>query len=184
MEDLADNIKKGGTSVSIYGIIAIVLGMCCMLAPGLTGLSVALLVGMFVLIGGIVRLVWAFKAGSLGRGILTFVIGALTVICGLMLVTDPLLASGFLTVMLAIYLLADGIAEISAGIGLRPQAGSGWMIFGGILSILLGFMIWMQYPLSGAWAVGVLLGIKLFSVGLIMVTGGSAVRDLVTREQA
>ena len=127
-----------------------------------------------MLFGGAVRIVWAFRAGGLGRGILSVIIGALTMIAGLMLVTDPLLASGFLTIMLAFYLILDGIAEISAGNQRRPLPGSGWLIFGGVLSILLGAMIWAQFPLSGAFAIGTLLGIKLFMVGLIMVTGGSA----------
>jgi len=38
-------------------------------------------------------------------------------------------------------------------------------------------MIWAQFPLAGAWAIGVLLGIKLFFIGLIMLMGGSAVRE-------
>jgi uncharacterized membrane protein HdeD (DUF308 family) len=37
-------------------------------------------------------------------------------------------------------------------------------------------MVWSQFPLSGTLAIGVLLGIKLFFVGIIMVTGGSAIR--------
>lgn len=169
--------KQAGISVSVLGAIAIFFGILCMLAPGLTGISIALIVGFFVLAGGFARIFWAFKAGSLGKGLLTFVLGVLTVICGLMLVTDPVLASGFLTIMLAFYLFVDGIAEIVAGNQRRPQPGSGWMIFGGVLSLLLGAMIWSQYPLSGAWAIGILLGIKLFSVGLIMITGGAVIRS-------
>lgn len=177
MNEFSKAMKQGGTSMSVFGVIAIILGILCMLAPGLTGLSIAVFVGMMVLIGGVVRVLWAFRAGSFGRGLLSFAIGALTVICGLMLVTDPLLASGFLTVMLAIYFIVDGIVEIAAGSQARPAPGSGWLIFGGILSLLLGIMIWAQFPLSGAWAIGVLLGIKLFLVGLIMVTGGAAVKE-------
>ena len=64
---------------------------------------------------------------------------------------------------------------------MRPAAGSGWLIFGGVISILLGILIWKQYPLSGVWAIGILFGIKLFLVGLIMVTGGSVIRQ-ITRE--
>lgn len=58
------------------------------------------------------------------------------------------------------------------------RIGSGWLVFGGIVSIILGVLIWAQYPLSGAWAMGILLGIKLFFVGLAMLAGGSAVRSL------
>ena len=177
MNETMDNARKGGNAMSIFGVILIILGILSMLAPGLTGISVAVFVGFLVLFGGAVRIFWAFRAGSLGRGVFTFIIGAFTLIAGLMLVTDPLLASGFLTVMLAAYLIVDGVAEISAGNQRRPEPGSGWLIFGGATSILLGVMIWAQYPLSGAFAIGILLGIKLFMVGLIMVTGGSALKE-------
>ena len=47
-----------------------------------------------------------------------------------------------------------------------------------MVSILFGMIIWGLFPLSGLWAIDILLGIKLFFVGLIMVTGGSAVRAM------
>lgn len=179
MNELENTVKAGGRNMTIFGVIAMILGFLAMMAPGLAGLSVAMTVGVLVILGGIVRMIWAFQAGSLGRGLLMFVIGALTLLCGIALVARPLFAAGFLTILLTIYFVIDGIFELIAGIRSQPLPGSGWMIFGGIVSILLGIMIWRQYPLSGPWAVGILLGIKLFFIGLIMVTGGSVVRSAV-----
>ena len=176
MNELKEAAKEGGKNMTVFGIIAIILGIFAMLAPGLTGISVAILVGVIVLVAGIVRIIWAFQAGSLGKGLLMFVIGGLTLLCGIALLANPLFASGVLTVMLAVYFILDGIFEIVASVQLHPRAGWGWMLFGGIVSIWLGIMIWRQFPLSGVWAIGILLGIKLFFVGLIMVTGGSVVR--------
>jgi uncharacterized membrane protein HdeD (DUF308 family) len=176
MEEFREAAKAGGKDMTIFGVIAIILGMLAMLAPGLTGISIAILVGVIVLAGGIVRIIWAFQAASFGKGLLMLLIGGLTLLCGIALIVNPLFASGVLTIMLAVYFIIDGICEITAGSRLRPAPGWGWMLFGGIVSILLGMMIWAQFPLSGAWAIGILLGIKLFFVGLIMVTGGSAVR--------
>jgi uncharacterized membrane protein HdeD (DUF308 family) len=130
-------------------------------------------------VSGIGRMRWAFQFGSLGRGLWMFVIGVLTLLCGIALLAHPLFASGVLTILLAVYFVADGISEIAAGFG-RMGDGGGWLLFGGIVSILLGAMIWAQYPLSGAWAMGTLLGIKLFFVGLTMIAGGSAVRAMAT----
>jgi len=178
MNELSDAAKTGGKNMTIFGAIAIILGILAMLAPGLTGLSIAMVVGVLVVIGGIVRMIWAFQTGSLGRGLLMFAIGALTLLCGIALVANPLFAAGFLTILLAIYFVVDGIFEIVAGFQTHPAPGSGWMLFGGIVSVLLGIMIWRQFPLAGAWAIGILLGIKLFFVGLMMITGGSAVRSL------
>ena len=178
MNESTEAAKAGGKNMTVFGVIAIILGMLAMLAPGLTGISVAILVGVIVLVGGIVRIIWAFQAGSLGKGLLMFAIGGLTLLCGIALVANPLFASGVLTIMLAVYFILDGICEIAAGNRLRPAAGWGWMLFGGIVSIVLGIIIWRQFPLSGVWAIGILLGIKLFFVGLIMVMGGSAVRAM------
>ncbi len=179
MNNLTDAAKAGGKRMTAFGVIAIILGMLAMLAPGLTGVSIAMLLGGLVVVSGIVRMMWAFQSGSLGRGLWMFVIGVLTLLCGIALLANPLFASGVLTILLAAYFLVDGICEIAAGFG-RMGEGGGWLLLGGIVSVMLGAMIWAQYPLSGAWAMGTLLGIKLFFVGLTMITGGSAVRSMAT----
>ncbi len=176
-----DGVKAGGNRMRVFGIIAIILGILCLLAPGLTGISALTIMGLLVLAAGIVRMIWAFQAGSFGKGLLMFAIGGLTLLCGIALVANPLFVSGILTVMLAVYFIFDGISEIVGWIRLRPRSGWGWMLFGGIVSVLLGIMIWAQFPLSGVWAMGILLGVKLFFVGLIMVMGGSAVRSMANR---
>ena len=178
MNEFADAAKAGGKKMTIYGVIAIILGILAMMAPVLTGMWVIILVGVFVLIGGIVRIIWALQAGSLGKGLPMFAIGGLTLLCGIVLLAHPLFASGVLTVLLALYFVLDGISEIVASVRLRPGSGWGWMLFGGIVSFWLGIIIWRQFPLSGVWAIGILLGIKLFFVGLIMLKGGSAVRSM------
>jgi uncharacterized membrane protein HdeD (DUF308 family) len=178
MNQFADAAKAGGKKMTFLGVIAIILGMLAMLMPGLTGISIVFLLGVLVFVGGIVRIIWAFQAGSLGKGLLMFAIGGLTLLCGIALLANPLFGSAVLTIMLSLYFILDGISEVVAGIKLRPGSGWGWMLFGGIVSIWLGIMIWGQFPLSGVWAIGILLGIKLFFVGLIMVMGGSAVRSM------
>ena len=178
MTEITNAAKAGGKKMTTLGIIAIILGILCLLAPGLTGISALTIVGFIVLAAGIVRVIWAFQTASFGKGLLMFAIGGLTLLCGIVLIANPLFASGVLTVLLAVYFIFDGISEIVGGIRQRPGSGWGWMLFGGIVSILLGIMIWRQFPLSGVWAIGILLGIKLLFVGLIMVMGGSAVRSM------
>jgi uncharacterized membrane protein HdeD (DUF308 family) len=116
---------------------------------------------------------WALQASTFSKGLLTFALGSLTLICGIVLLANPVIGAGVLTIALGTYFVLDGLVELAAGITLK---GGVWLIFGGCVSVLLGGMIWAQYPLSGAWAMGTLLGIKLFMVGLIMINGGSAVR--------
>ena len=177
MNEFAGVAKAGGNRMTLFGVIAIILGILAMMAPVLTGMWVIILVGVLVLIGGIVRIIWALQAGSLGKGLPMFAIGGLTLLCGIVLLARPLFASGVLTILLALYFVLDGISEIVASVRLRPGSGWGWMLFGGIVSFWLGIIIWRQFPLSGVWAIGILLGIKLFFVGLIMLMGRSPVRS-------
>lgn len=172
MSTYTDEVVVASGNAKWFGIMTIVLGLLAIAAPLVAGAWVALVVGFLVLGGGVARMLWAFQAISFGRGLLGFFIGLLTLLCGIALVTDPLLASGALTMVLAFYFLIDGIFEIAAAFQIRPVSGWGSLFFGGVLSVILGVMIWQQFPLSGAWAIGILLGIKLLFVGIIMVNIG------------
>ncbi|MFI2810377.1 MULTISPECIES: HdeD family acid-resistance protein [Microbulbifer] len=165
-----------GKSMTLLGVITVILGILAILAPSFTGFSIALLIGGLVLVGGLFRMFWAFRAGSVGKGLLGFALGVLTVLAGIILLANPIILSGALTIMLALYFLADGVAELAAGFSAAGAGSRGWLIFGGAVSILLGIMLWAQFPFSGVWALGILFGIKLFFVGMIMIAGGRAVR--------
>jgi uncharacterized membrane protein HdeD (DUF308 family) len=61
---------------------------------------------------------------------------------------------------------------------MKPAKGWGWMLANAIVTLLLGAMIWGQWPMSGAWAVGVLFGVQLAMTGMALLTAGSAVRQV------
>jgi uncharacterized membrane protein HdeD (DUF308 family) len=178
MNETVDTLKRGGGRATGLGILTMILGVLAMLTPLWAGMSIALLVGILVLVAGITRLYWAFQASSLGRGILLFLIGALTVLCGIAMLANPIFAAGVLTIVLAIYLLLDGLAEIVMATAMRPLSGWGWMLFGGIISVILAIMIWRRFPLSGPWAIGLFLGIKLFVMGWLMIAVGSTAKQI------
>ncbi len=176
MNELAAALKSGGKKMTAFGVLAIILGLLTIAMPALAGTSVLIILGVLVLAAGIARIIWAFGSGTVGKGIVMFAIGLLTALCGVSLIANPLFASGLLSIFLAVYLVVDGLTEIVAGLKRKPGSGWGWLLVGGIVSILLGVMLWKQFPLSGIWAIGVLLGIKLCFIGLIMITAGTTVR--------
>lgn len=166
-----------GQEIKVMGIVAIVLGALAMLAPLFTGMAIVMLIGIAVLIGGIARMVWAFKAGSVGRGIFMFLIGVLTFLGGGIMLANPILGAGMLTILLAVYLVMDGFVEIAAGLSGAVEQGRGFLIFAGVVSLILGVLIWRQFPLSGPWALGIFLGIKLFMIGIAMLMVRRAVQE-------
>lgn len=111
-------------------------------------------------------------------GVLSLVLGLLTVVAGLLLIGHPLFHLGFLTLLLAGFFLAQGILEVVYAFQLRPEQGWGWTLFGGTVSVLLVLMIWRQWPLSGAWAIGTLVGIRLMFSGFAVLAIASAARAM------
>lgn len=165
---VAHAVKKDSTMLLALGVLTVILGFFAMMSPMMTGMTVAVMIGILLIIAGIARGIFAFKAQSWGKGILAFLLGLLTLIVGFYMVTRPGVAVASLTLFLAAYFIVDGIFEVIEAFQLKPIDGWGWMLFGGIVSVLLGFMIWRQWPISGAWAIGILVGIKLIFGGMAM----------------
>ncbi len=177
MSDIESEIKSGASSMKWMGVLTIIFGILAMMMPYVAGQSVLTLIGILVMAGGIMRMIWAFKAGSLGKGILVFVIGGLTLLAGFWILTEPFIAAGALTIVLSAYFFVDGFAEIMAAFSLSQ--GKGWLIFDGVVTVVLGALLFMGFPFSGPLAVGVLLGFKLLLAGITMLTLGSAAKKVV-----
>jgi len=172
-------LQEVGSSMKIMGVLTIIFGMLAMAMPWVAGQTIVWLIGVLVLAGGLTRMFWAFKAGSLGKGILVFLIGVLTLLAGFSVIAHPVFAAGVLTIVLAIYFFVDGFTEIMAAFALPAGVdGKGWLIFEGAVTILLGALIYSGFPIAGIVAIGVFLGIKLLFVGLTMLMVGKAAKAL------
>ena len=147
---------------------AVVLAL---VAPLAAGLSVAIAVGVLLLVSGVSRVFLAFKMGSFGHGLLMFVIGLMSALAGLYMVARPGMALATITIVLAAYFIVDGVFQIIWALRLRPIQGWGWTLFSGVVALALGIMIWRQFPVSGVWAVGTLAGIQ-------MIFGGSSIASV------
>jgi uncharacterized membrane protein HdeD (DUF308 family) len=108
---------------------------------------------------------YAFKAGSFGKGLMQFLFGGITVVCGIAMFMAPMTSMLTLTGVLMIYFLVDGIFTIVSGVQGRPAPGWGWVIISGVASIVLAVILWQKWPISGAYAIGLLVGIRLIFTG-------------------
>jgi len=172
-----EEIKKNSGLTIAIGVIVLLMGFFAMGSPLIAGLSVTLMVGVMLIIGGIAQLVFAIKSRS---GIFAIIIAVLMVIVGGYMISNPAAALASLTIFLAAYLIVSGIFEALLAFQVKPAKGWGWELFNGIISLLLGAMIWNQFPISGAWAIGILFGVKLLFSGWTLIMFGSAARGMAT----
>jgi len=183
-QDMLSTIKRhAGLGVAL-GIGIAIAGVLAILSPFIAGLSVTIAVGVLLIVSGVSRLFLAFKMGSFGRGLLMFALGALTLVAGGYLVARPGMGLQTLTLVLALYLFVDGVFEIIYAFRLRPIKGWGWTLFSGIAALVLGIMIWRQFPVSGVWAVGTIAGIHMIFAGSSIASLSRAARGAAKEVQA
>lgn len=176
----AKEVKESALLLIILGIGMVVLGFLAMGAPLVTGVAVGVLVGVLIIAGGLAQAVYAFKAKSWGSGVFGVVLGGLSVVCGILMLGHPLFGLAFLTLLLAAYFIMGGIFEIAFAFKLKPLHGWVWTLVSGIVSLLLGILIWREWPLSGVWAVGLLVGINICFSGWSLIALGTAARRVAS----
>ena len=166
--------KKVSTGIKIWGWIVMIMGILALASPFVSGVAVVYMVGAMLVIAGISRLIEAFQGGGFWEGLL----GVITAVAGVITIAHPLLGLATLTMVLIFYFMMLGISEIVGAFQIRPEQGWGFLLFSGIVSLVLSFMLWNQWPLAGTWAVGVLVGVQLIFSGMTMITLGSAVKRI------
>ena len=171
-----EEAKKNSGFLIFLGILTVIFGVVAVGSPLITGVAVSVFVGFLLLASGVAQIIHALKSKQWGTGFWGTIIGLLGVVAGLLMIFRPMVGLVTMTMLLAIYFLVDGISEIIAAFKIKPDQGWGWLLFNGIVAVLLGFMIWRQWPVSGAWAIGVLVGIHILITGWSMIILGTGAR--------
>jgi uncharacterized membrane protein HdeD (DUF308 family) len=173
-------VKRATTWYIVAAVLFIMLGMFSIIEPTVAALGVTLLVGWLLVFGGLAHFVGAFRGGGAKRVIFQVLTGIVYVIGGLYFVSHPLLGIGTLTLLLAAFILVGGVLEIVSFFRLRGEAKSGWILFNGVIELLLGGMIWFHWPSSSVWAIGILVGVTLVFTGMTRLMVGLAARKLMS----
>ena len=125
MNEIASEVRAASRRGTAFGILTVILGVLAMMAPMISGLAVATMVAFILIIAGVFRLIWAFGSHSFGRGVLTFVIGGLTLLAGILVLIRPMVGLMSLTLLLAAFFLVDGIFEIIGAFQIKAGRGLG-----------------------------------------------------------
>jgi len=171
-------LKAGGSWLTLFGILLVIFGFVSIAAPLITGVAVALTVGALVTVTGALQLMSAFRSHSWGKGALGVLMGVISLVAGVLMIAHPLAGLGFLTLLLVSYFLVAGAFEIAEAFSLRDAPGWGWRLASGAVSVVLALLIWQQWPVSGAWAVGLLVGIRILFCGWTTLMVGGAARGM------
>ncbi len=172
LEQNVDTARPGENwwMILLLGIAMVILGLVAIFTPLAMAVAISKLVGVVLLLAGIFQAVHAIRQhDAAGKVVLGLVVAAFYFIAGLILLAYPFAAVLTFTLFLAGFFVVAGVFKIIEAFEIRGMTGWGWVLASGILSFILGVLIWARWPSSAFWAIGLLVGIDLLFMGWAMI---------------
>jgi uncharacterized membrane protein HdeD (DUF308 family) len=171
-------LKVGGGRSIVWAVLLIALGFLAIALPFATSLGLVVIVAWLIIISGVVQLVHAFDSRGVGSTVWKVLVALLYVLFGLYLVTHPILGIAAFTLALAILFVIEGVSDVAAWFQNRGAPGARWILVSGLVTVVVGVMVWLQWPSSSLWVIGTLVGVSMIMTGTTRLMLALAARRL------
>ncbi len=163
----------------VRGILGIALSILAFTKPGATLAAIAIFIGAYFLVDGVVTLFHGFGSQPEGQSRWPRIIwGIISILAGIVILSQPLVSVISLTILVGAFAIVYGIMAIITGIRLRKEiSDEWWLIIGGIAGIIFGFLIFSNV-LAGALSIAMLIGIWALITGITFIILAFKVKGL------
>lgn len=169
--EVRDRGRTGGSGTEIVvGVLLVILGLIAIARPLYATIASTVVFGWLFIFAGIAQIVYAFGSKGAGQVIWKVLLGILYLGAGIIVLSNVLGGAIALTLILGITIFAQGVLQTILAFQIRPARSWGWVLFGGILAIILGILLWSQWPFNAPWLIGTWVGIVLLFDGIRMIT--------------
>lgn len=161
----------------LLGVVMVVVGTAALILTPAATLGTVLVLGWLLVLSGIIECVLAFRVRRWSGFLLHLLGGILGILVGLLIVTHPIAGALAWTLLLASFFTVIGIFRLIAAFTLKFP-GWGWAVFDGAITFVLGMLLWMEWPSSGLWFLGLAVGVSLILRGWSHVMFALAIRQI------
>ena len=170
MFTFAQPLSRG--HAALRGLLAVVLGILCLAWPGISiGVAVALFT-IYCFADAITQLVNLFRADDgVGQRMLMILLALIDVAAGIVAIAYPGITAGALVIVIGVWAIVAGAMQLGGAWQTRG-AGSGWLTFNGILSVIAGVLL-VVWPDIGAVTLALVFGIYLLIYGVTLLVSAS-----------
>jgi uncharacterized membrane protein HdeD (DUF308 family) len=179
MPAIRGEVRQSATWSIVLSVLMIISGVLAVAIPPVAGLTVTVMFGWLLIVTGALHLGFAWRGHGAAAVIGELAIAVLYGAIGFYMLARPAAGLASLTLVIAGYLAAKGAVEGVIAFKFRLLPGTGWLVFDGILTVMIAGLIASAWPASSAWAVGVLVGIAMISSGFARLMLSIGVRRLV-----
>jgi len=175
---MSKTTATGHKSLMTTGIVLLVLGVLLLASPIAAGSLIIKAVAAVLVLTGVAQLFHATKAPAGAGRIVALALGAVVAGLGVLVWINPAIGSGFLLALLMMFFVVNGLWQVTTAWRFRGVNGWFWLLLCGLVSLLFVYLLWSQWPLAGAWVIGVFIGINLLLTGAALVVLALAARNV------
>lgn len=176
-------IERRWWGLLLLGVVQVIGGMFAIAVPVAASLAAALVFGAVLLALGVLQIVHAISVRKSHKVVLLQLLGGLLYAAtGALVLWFPGSGAISLTILVGAMLIADGVIRCALAYRFRPAEGWGWFLCAGVASAAVGIVLLIGWPLTGLWALGLLLGINLLFIGMTNSALAVAFRTSLARE--
>jgi uncharacterized membrane protein HdeD (DUF308 family) len=178
MNTLGSGLKRASQVSLVLSIVLIIFGVLAIALPMATSIGVVIVIGWLVVFGGLAQFVHAFQSKGIGPIVWKLLVAVFYLVAGGYLIARPALGAAGFTLVLGIFFFAEGVTDLVAYFATRKSGNSAWMLLDGVVTLILGFMIWSGWPFTSLWVIGTLVGVSMLMTGTTRLMMALAVRKL------
>jgi uncharacterized membrane protein HdeD (DUF308 family) len=161
-------LRKNWPWILTFGCLSIFWGMLAIAYSVMFTLVSVLVFAWLLIVGGLIEGVQAIRHRERGHLLFYLLESLLAIVAGVLLLRSPETGALVITLLIASYFVVIGIFRIAAAIGLRLP-NWGWTLTNGVITLLLGIIVWGGWPVSAMWVLGLFIGINLVFTGFAQV---------------
>jgi len=158
----------------VLGVLTIILGVIVSLHPSGSLNTVAVLLGVLMILSGIFQLVRVFDTNEQHRAWLA-IGGLLFLVLGVVLIRHLNLTIAVIGLVIGITWIVQGLTGLIAGISGDVRDGRGWWIAFGVISLIAGIVV-AAAPITSLNVLATLVGVLFIVMGIFEVIGGFVLR--------
>lgn len=161
----------------VFGIVLVIVGFMAVSMSFVATMATMTMLGVLALIAAVAEFVNVFESRGWEGVVLHLLSGALYLVVGFLVLAHPVKAAAAFTLMIAGVFLVSGVFRVVIAASMRFH-NWGWEAAGGVLNIVLGMMIWQEWPESSLWVIGLFVGIDLVFSGATWISLALGLKSL------
>jgi uncharacterized membrane protein HdeD (DUF308 family) len=147
-----------------FGIVLLLLGIAAIVRSVTSTVVSMVFFGWVLVFAGLIEFADAFMVGKWAGFFLHLLVAILFVVTGVLMLVRPVISAEAATFLMSMFFLFSGLYQLVAAV-VTHLPGWEWQAVNGVVTSILGFLLLVQWPVSGLYAIGLFVGIDLIFFG-------------------